>query len=51
MTPPTHQFHDTGALYSEATRMRFFTCVYSNRIGGVMTPPYKQLFRKRLLCN
>ena len=28
MTPPTHQFRGTGALFSETTRMRCFLPVY-----------------------
>ena len=52
MTPPTHRFYHMVSVLSEA-RIRAFLLplFYSNRVGGVMTPPYNLIFYLLLITQ
>ncbi len=40
MTPPTHRFFCIGSYYENSAMCAGSSHLYSNRVGGVMTPPY-----------
>lgn len=42
MTPPTHESNAAGIVLSgNVTYASFLTAVFTNMVGGVMTPPYE----------
>ena len=41
MTPPAHESNAAGIVLSgNVTYASFLTAVFTNMVGGVMTPPY-----------